>query len=124
MVLPTLQDRSVGNGNGNGNGNGVSDNENKKRKTSLTQAGPYGHYNQYKDTNTSMVKSKFLSNPEDLGVVAVGFSGGQVRPLSSICFPLPFFDLRAQAGQSPRTAHADNSRPHSASQASTPPPRP
>ena len=27
---------------------------------------------------TSMVKSKFLSNPEDLGVVAVGFSGGQV----------------------------------------------
>ncbi|KAI1492304.1 hypothetical protein F5X96DRAFT_402932 [Biscogniauxia mediterranea] len=29
--------------------------------------------------NTSMVRSKFLSNPEDLGVVAVGFSGGQVR---------------------------------------------
>jgi hypothetical protein len=28
--------------------------------------------------NTSMVKSKFLSNPEDIGVVAVGFSGGQV----------------------------------------------
>ncbi|KAI1148191.1 arginase-like protein [Nemania diffusa] len=27
--------------------------------------------------NTSMVKSKFLSNPEDIGVVAVGFSGGQ-----------------------------------------------
>jgi hypothetical protein len=27
---------------------------------------------------TSMVKSKFLSNPEDIGVVAVGFSGGQV----------------------------------------------
>ncbi|TPX16592.1 uncharacterized protein E0L32_012420 [Thyridium curvatum] len=26
---------------------------------------------------TSMVKSKFLSHPEDLGVVAVGFSGGQ-----------------------------------------------
>ncbi len=28
--------------------------------------------------NTSMVKSKFLKNQEDLGVVAVGFSGGQV----------------------------------------------
>ncbi|ROV91103.1 hypothetical protein VPNG_09929 [Cytospora leucostoma] len=27
-----------------------------------------------------MVKSKFLSNPEDLGVVAVGFSGGQCKP--------------------------------------------
>jgi arginase len=30
--------------------------------------------------NTSMVKSKFLSHPEDLGVVAVGFSGGQCKP--------------------------------------------
>ncbi|KAH6670940.1 arginase [Plectosphaerella plurivora] len=29
---------------------------------------------------TSMVKSKFLSNPEDIGVVAVGFSGGQCKP--------------------------------------------
>ncbi|KAK2008717.1 arginase [Colletotrichum eremochloae] len=29
--------------------------------------------------HTSMVKSKFLSNPEDLGVVAVGFSGGQCK---------------------------------------------
>lgn len=29
--------------------------------------------------NTSMVESKFLTNPGDLGVVAVGFSGGQVR---------------------------------------------
>ncbi|TKW55548.1 Arginase [Colletotrichum tanaceti] len=29
--------------------------------------------------HTSMVKSKFLSDPEDLGVVAVGFSGGQVH---------------------------------------------
>ncbi|KAI0412705.1 arginase [Xylaria grammica] len=27
--------------------------------------------------NTSMIKSRFLSNPEDIGVVAVGFSGGQ-----------------------------------------------
>lgn len=30
--------------------------------------------------NTSMVKSKFLSHPEDIGVVAVGFSGGQCKP--------------------------------------------
>lgn len=30
--------------------------------------------------NTSMVPSKFLSHPEDLGVVAVGFSGGQCKP--------------------------------------------
>jgi arginase len=29
--------------------------------------------------NTSLVTSKFLSHPEDIGVVAVGFSGGQVR---------------------------------------------
>jgi hypothetical protein len=29
--------------------------------------------------NTSMVESKFLSHPDELGVVAVGFSGGQVR---------------------------------------------
>ena len=28
---------------------------------------------------TSMVKSKFLSDQNDLGVVSVGFSGGQVR---------------------------------------------
>jgi len=27
---------------------------------------------------TSMIKSKFLDNQEELGVVAVGFSGGQV----------------------------------------------
>lgn len=30
--------------------------------------------------NTSMVSSKFLSHPEELGVVAVGFSGGQCKP--------------------------------------------
>ena len=28
--------------------------------------------------STSMIQSKFLSKNEDLGVVAVGFSGGQV----------------------------------------------
>jgi hypothetical protein len=27
---------------------------------------------------TSMIKSKFLTHPQDIGVVAVGFSGGQV----------------------------------------------
>jgi arginase len=31
--------------------------------------------------NTSMVHNRFLSNQEDLGVVAVGFSGGQVREI-------------------------------------------
>jgi len=30
--------------------------------------------------NTSMIDSKFLSHPEDIGVVAVGFSGGQCKP--------------------------------------------
>ncbi|KAK3313958.1 arginase-like protein [Apodospora peruviana] len=30
--------------------------------------------------NTSMVESKFLSHPEELGIVAVGFSGGQCKP--------------------------------------------
>ncbi|KAJ4291589.1 Arginase, catabolizes arginine to ornithine and urea [Collariella sp. IMI 366227] len=33
-----------------------------------------------KPLNTSMITSKFLSHPEDLGVVAVGFSGGQGKP--------------------------------------------
>lgn len=28
--------------------------------------------------NTDIVQSRFLSNPQDLGVVAVGFSKGQV----------------------------------------------
>ncbi|KAJ0328422.1 hypothetical protein COL5a_005201 [Colletotrichum fioriniae] len=36
--------------------------------------------------NTSMVTSKFLSNPEDLGVVAVGFSGGQVS-IANLLYP-------------------------------------
>ncbi len=34
--------------------------------------------------NTSMVKPKFLVNQLDLGVVAVGFSGGQVRGSRSL----------------------------------------
>lgn len=29
--------------------------------------------------NTGLIDSRFLSKPEELGVVAVGFSGGQVR---------------------------------------------
>jgi hypothetical protein len=29
--------------------------------------------------NTSTIKSHFLPHPEDLGIVTVGFSGGQVR---------------------------------------------
>lgn len=28
--------------------------------------------------NTSTIKSRFLTHPEDLGIVTVGFSGGQV----------------------------------------------
>lgn len=35
---------------------------------------------------TSMVESKFLDHPEDLGVVAVGFSGGQAS-LSPLAIP-------------------------------------
>lgn len=69
MVPPTLEDRTA---TAAGDSNGSA---NKKRKASVS----YGHYNHYKGLNTSMIKSKFLSNPEDLGVVAVGFSGGQVR---------------------------------------------
>lgn len=68
MVPPTLEDRTAAPDN---NGS-----PNKKRKASVS----YGHYNHYKGLNTSMVQSKFLSNPEDLGVVAVGFSGGQCKP--------------------------------------------
>lgn len=65
----------------------------------------------HKDNNfTSMVESKFLSNPRDLGVVAVGFSGGQVR--SPACSP-------------PTMQKAELTLPDpSASQASTPRPRP
>lgn len=55
----------------NGNGNGVYEGHN-------IQGQAYGHYSN--NLNTSMVKSNFLSNPEDLGVVAVGFSGGQCKP--------------------------------------------
>jgi hypothetical protein len=39
---------------------------------------------------TSMITSKFLSHPQDIGVVAVGFSGGQVRLPS---FPFPSFPI-------------------------------
>lgn len=32
-------------------------------------------------TQPSTIASRFLSHPHDLGVVAVGFNGGQVRDL-------------------------------------------
>jgi len=35
-------------------------------------------------TTTSMIKPKFLTKPDELGVVAVGFSGGQVKILSPL----------------------------------------
>jgi len=41
--------------------------------TSSTGSKTFGN-----NMNTSMVESKFLTRPEELGVVAVGFSGGQV----------------------------------------------
>lgn len=83
MTPPTLDDRTV---DGAHDANGA-----KKRKMSIAQH-QYSHF--YKDMNTSMVKSKFLSNPEHLGVVAVGFKGGQVHtvpyPFESIFFlPMP-----------------------------------
>lgn len=69
MTPPTLEDRTVPSSSAE-----LETNGNKKRKASVSGR----HYNHYKELNTSMIKSKFLSNPEDLGVVAVGFSGGQV----------------------------------------------
>lgn len=80
MTPSTLQDRTVGGTQleDDSSSNGAAA---KKRKMSISQH-QYGHY--YKDMNTSMVKSKFLSNPDDLGVVAVGFKGGQVSLTNSI----------------------------------------
>jgi hypothetical protein len=49
-----------------------------------------------------MVKSKFLSNPEDLGVVAVGFSGGQVRLF--FFFLLPSFYCYTLENCSPKAS--------------------
>lgn len=59
--------------------------------------------------NTSMAKSKFLSHPTDLGIVAVGFAGGQVcliplhihihfPPLPSppLPFPSPYYEILTQ----------------------------
>lgn len=78
MAPSTLEDRTMHSTDADTNGNS------KKRRASVSGR----HYNHYKELNTSMIKSKFLSNPEDLGVVAVGFSGGQVRcfPFSSLLF--------------------------------------
>ncbi|KAL1853585.1 hypothetical protein VTK73DRAFT_8927 [Phialemonium thermophilum] len=47
--------------------------------TTMPPAKPNGG-NDHVNLNTSMVESKFLSHPHDLGVVAVGFSGGQCKP--------------------------------------------
>jgi len=46
--------------------------------TAPTTAAPSPRF--FGKLNTSMIESKFLSHPEDLGVVAVGFSGGQGKP--------------------------------------------
>ncbi|KAK5654236.1 hypothetical protein OQA88_7411 [Cercophora sp. LCS_1] len=43
--------------------------------TSSTGSKTFGN-----NMNTSMIESKFLSHPDELGVVAVGFSGGQCKP--------------------------------------------
>jgi len=40
-------------------------------------------------TSPSTIPQKFLSNPNELGVVAVGFSGGQVPPPTPPPFPHP-----------------------------------
>lgn len=74
MSPPTsLEDRTTTTAATNGT-NGA-----KKRKASVSLQG-HPTYNHYRTLNTSMIHSKFLSNPEDLGVVAVGFSGGQCKP--------------------------------------------
>lgn len=76
MAPPTLEDRTIPSSGSNGaDANSAS----KKRKASVSLQDPKA-YNHFKSLNTSMVQSKFLSNPEDLGVVAVGFSGGQCKP--------------------------------------------
>ncbi|KAF3763423.1 arginase and proline metabolism [Cryphonectria parasitica EP155] len=75
MAPSTLENRSVSASVPAGDVNDT--NGSKKRKASMSQQ-TYGHYN--KGMNTSMIQSKFLSNPEDLGIVAVGFSGGQCKP--------------------------------------------
>lgn len=51
--------------------------------------------------NTSMVESKFLSHPEDLGVVAVGFSGGQVRPPPPSACPSPSKNTAREMAHAP-----------------------
>jgi hypothetical protein len=64
----------------------------------------------------SMIKSKFLTHPRDIGVVAVGFSGGQV---CSITYTPYMRELTMHDGML-----ADNPRSmFSASQASKPRPR-
>lgn len=53
--------------------------------------------------NTDIVQSRFLSNPQDLGVVAVGFSKGQVRTAKySDIFAVPVLQLRNVVAFNPR----------------------
>ena len=54
------------------------------RKTGTVESSSPSHsaLNTFGNMNTSMIESKFLSHPEELGVVAVGFSGGQVCGIS------------------------------------------
>lgn len=49
-------------------------------------------------TTTSMVKPKFLTRGNELGVVAVGFSGGQVRISPSSPIPTYLITLQTKAG--------------------------
>jgi hypothetical protein len=69
-------------------------------------------------TTTSMVQPKFLRTGDELGVVAVGFSGGQVRhylsvPLLStlLTFPVQTWSRRSSLGADlQRSPHATQNR--------------
>ena len=60
------------------------------RKTGTVESSSPSHSatNTFGNMNTSMIESKFLSHPEELGVVAVGFSGGQVCGISPLPSPV------------------------------------
>lgn len=69
---------SPSNANGTNGSSSTPSSSSKKRKTSVSLEAGNTHSSQ--PLNTSMVQSRFLSHPSDLGVVAVGFSGGQCKP--------------------------------------------
>lgn len=50
-------------------------------------------------TSSEMIQPKFLSKGDELGVVAVGFSGGQVSVLYSISLVLLVFTNKPSANQ-------------------------